>query len=70
VLDDDMIMDKKLIKKSNKINKAINKKISKFYPIEIDDELVDTEQPFDVLQRVSDDEWPIDNSHLLEEDNR
>tara|TARA_B110000285_G_C15125637_1_gene620049 strand:+ start:2466 stop:2615 length:150 start_codon:yes stop_codon:yes gene_type:complete len=49
VLDDDMILDKKLIKKSNKINKAINKKISKFYPIEIDDELVDTEQPFDVL---------------------
>jgi hypothetical protein len=43
VLDDDMILDKRLLKKSNTINKAINKKISKFYPIEIDVELVDTE---------------------------
>ena len=44
-----MILDKKLLKKSNKINRAINKKISKFYPIGIDEELVETEQPLDVL---------------------
>lgn len=70
VLDDEMILDKRLNKKSSKINRAINKKISKFYPINIEDELVETEQPFEVLQRVSDDEWPIDNSHLIDEDNR
>ena len=71
VLDDEMIYDKKQLKKSNRLNKAINKKISKFYPIEVNDELGhENEELVDKLQEVSGDEWPIDNSHLIEEDNK
>lgn len=71
VLDDEMIFDKKQLKKSNRLNKAINKKISKFYPIDVDNELdAENDELLDKLQEVSGDEWPIDNSHLLEEDNK
>lgn len=36
----------------------------------INHELDDNESSLNALHNVSDDEWQIDNSHLLEEDNQ
>lgn len=53
-----------------KINQVVNKKISKFYPIDKDDELFQNDVTRVVLERLSDDEKPIDSTEFIEDDNK